>query len=64
MIHTPLTGLKAMRRKHGFTQAALANIIDVNQSQYLKLETGAVRLDVHRAKLLAVYLGCAIDDLL
>jgi transcriptional regulator with XRE-family HTH domain len=42
----------------------MAEVIDVNQSHYRQMETGGVRLDVHRAKLLADRLNCTIDELL
>jgi hypothetical protein len=38
--------------------------IDVNQSHYRQMETGGVRIDVHRAKKLAEKLDCSIDELL
>lgn len=54
-----------MRREfHNLTQAQMATVANVSQSQYQKFEKGGVRLDVHRAKLFAIRLNCSIDDLL
>lgn len=64
MNSPPLNGLRARREAKGLTQAALAEVIGVNQSQLRKFETGAVRLDIHRAATLAERLGCSIGDLL
>jgi transcriptional regulator with XRE-family HTH domain len=64
MTSPPLSGLKLRRETSDFTQYDLAAAIEVTQSHYRKLEAGAVRLDVYRAKLLAGKLGCRIDDLL
>jgi DNA-binding XRE family transcriptional regulator len=64
MTSPPLNGLKMRRETSDFTQAEIAKSIDVTQSHYRKLESGAVRLDVYRAALLAKKLGCRIDDLL
>jgi transcriptional regulator with XRE-family HTH domain len=64
MTSPPLSGLKLRRETSDFTQVDLAAAIEVTQSHYRKFETGRVRLDVYRAKLLAGKLGCRIDDLL
>jgi transcriptional regulator with XRE-family HTH domain len=64
MTSPPLKGLELRREQSDFTQADLGEAIDVTQSHYLKLERGKVRLDVHRAAVLAKKLGCRIDDLL
>lgn len=60
----PLEGLRERRIFHRLTQADMGVVIDVNQPHYRQIETGGVRLDVHRAKLLADRLGCTIEDLL
>jgi transcriptional regulator with XRE-family HTH domain len=64
MTSPPLKGLELRRKQSDFTQADLGEAIDATQSQYLKFETGKVRLDVYRAEKLAKKLGCRIDDLL
>jgi transcriptional regulator with XRE-family HTH domain len=60
----PLLGLRERRLFRHLTQQELAEEIDVNQSHYRQMETGGVRLDVHRAKKLAEKLDCSIDELL
>jgi transcriptional regulator with XRE-family HTH domain len=60
----PLGGLRERRLFRNFTQQEMADEIDVNQSHYRQMETGGVRLDVHRAKKLAEKLDCSIDELL
>lgn len=62
MTHTPLKGLKALRGDA--PQHAIAGLIGVTQSAYHKFETGAVRLDLHRAARLAKHFGVSIDALL
>jgi transcriptional regulator with XRE-family HTH domain len=64
MTNRPLTGLRKRRDAEGWAQHELAKVIGVTQSQYHKFETGAVRLDVHRAAQLAGHLGCRIEELL
>lgn len=59
-----LGGLRERRIFRGLTQQELADVIGVNQSHYRQFETGGVRLDVHRAKLLADRLECRIEGLL
>lgn len=60
----PLEGLKERRTFRQITQAEMGAVIDVNQPHYRQIETGGVRLDVHRALLLATHLDCTIEDLL
>lgn len=60
----PLLGLRERRLFRSITQQELADEIGVNQSHYRQMETGGVRLDVHRAKKLALKLDCSIDELL
>lgn len=64
MTHTPLNGLKARREFAKLSTTDLAPVVDVTQSHYVKIENGKVRLDVHRAYLLARRLGCTIEELL
>ncbi len=64
MTYVPLKGLLARREARDFSQAKLAKVIDVTQSQYGKFEKGLVRLDVHRAAKLARFLKCRIEDLI
>jgi transcriptional regulator with XRE-family HTH domain len=64
MASPPLLGLEMRREFHNLTQAQMATVANVSQSQYQKFEKGGVRLDVHRAKLFAIRLNCSIDDLL
>lgn len=64
MTSPPLIGLAQRREFHNLKQRELADLIEVTQSQYHKFETGAVRLDVYRASVLAKRLGCSIDELL
>lgn len=61
---TPLWGLRDRREFRHITQTEMGVVIGVNQSHYRQIEVGIVRLDVHRAKLLADRLGCSIDELL
>ena len=60
----PLNGLTEKRKFRNMTQADAGEIIGVSQSHYRQFETGKVRLDVRRAKLLADAFGCTIDELL
>jgi transcriptional regulator with XRE-family HTH domain len=60
----PLNGLRERRIFRGFTQQQAADVIGVGQSHYRQIEVGGVRLDVHRAKKLADWLECSIEDLL
>jgi transcriptional regulator with XRE-family HTH domain len=60
----PLDGLKERRLFRQFTQQDMADTIGVNQSHYRQIESGGVRLDVHRAKKLADKLECSIEGLL
>ena len=64
MTHTPLKGLKLRREQSDYAQHELGAAIGVTQSQYHKFEAGIVRLDVHRAAMLAKMLGCHVEDLL
>jgi DNA-binding XRE family transcriptional regulator len=64
MTNPPLAGLQCRREKQGLTTYQLAPAIGVSQSHYAKIEAGKVRLDVHRAAMLAKRLGCRIEDLL
>lgn len=59
-----LNGLIARREFRGLRQHQLADVIGVTQSHYNKLESGHVRLDVHRADKLARFLECTIEELL
>jgi transcriptional regulator with XRE-family HTH domain len=61
---TALNGLKEKRVFRGLTQSAGAKIVGVTQSHYRKFESGEVRLDIQRAKLLADWLGCSMEELL
>jgi transcriptional regulator with XRE-family HTH domain len=63
-MNQPLSGLRERRVFRRITQTDLAALIGVNQSHYRQIERGDVRLDVHRAKLLADRLECSIEDLL
>lgn len=60
----PLDGLRERRLFRGITQVEMANAIDTTQSHYRMIETGNVRLDVYRAKILADKLDCHIEELL
>lgn len=60
----PLRGLRVRRVFRRLTQQELADLISINQSHYRQFESGHVRLDVRRAKVLADYLSCKIEDLL
>lgn len=64
MTTPPLKGLQLRRKASDYTQADLAEKIGVKQSHYNKFEQGKVRLDVHRAAILANLFGCTIDELL
>jgi transcriptional regulator with XRE-family HTH domain len=64
MTTPPLHGLQCRRDFRGLTQKQMGEVIDASQSQYAKFESGAVRLDVHRAAKLAHFLDCRIEDLL
>lgn len=60
----PLRGLKEKRVFRNLTQKDGGDVIGVSQSHYRQLEEGIVRLDVHRAKKLADWLECPIEELL
>lgn len=60
----PLRGLRERRIFRRLNQQDLAEVIGVTQSHYRQFEVGNVRLDVHRAKLLADVLSCSIEELL
>lgn len=63
--NAPLRGLRIKRQFRNITQGDMGRVIGVNQSHYRQLEEGIIRLDVHRAKLLADALDhCTIDELL
>jgi transcriptional regulator with XRE-family HTH domain len=64
VTNPPLLGLTMRREFHCLTQAQMAEVANMTQSQYQKFEKGAVRLDIYRAKLFATRLDCTIDDLL
>ena len=64
MTNPPLRGLEMRREFYNLTQAELAKVIGCSQSQINKFESGTVRLDVHRAQLLAKRLDCTIEELL
>lgn len=60
----PLAGLKAARLERGHSQQAAGDRIGVTKSHMGKIETGGARLDVHRAKVLADWLGVPMEALL
>ena len=60
----PLQGLRERRIFRNITQQELADAIGVSQSHYRQIEIGGVRLDVHRARVLARKLDCMIEDLI
>jgi transcriptional regulator with XRE-family HTH domain len=64
MKSPPLDGLRERRTFRRLTQTHMAEVLGVNQSHYRQFENGMTRLDIHRAKKLADYFGCAIEDLL
>jgi transcriptional regulator with XRE-family HTH domain len=56
-----------MREKRLFrdlTQTDMGKLIKTTQSHYRQIEEGIIRLDVHRAKIIANFLECTIDELL
>jgi transcriptional regulator with XRE-family HTH domain len=60
----PLYGLKERREFRRLSQTEIGQLIGVNQSHYRRLENGEVRLDIIRAKLLADYFNCSIEELM
>ena len=60
----PLNGLREKRIFRDVSQITIANLIGVTQSHYRQMEVGITRLDVHRAKKIADYFDCSIDELL
>jgi transcriptional regulator with XRE-family HTH domain len=61
----PLLGLREKRIFRGITQSDMGKVIGVTQSHYRQFEEGIIRLDVQRAKKLALALdNCTIDELL
>lgn len=58
-----LRGLKERRTFRRHSQGEAGAVIGVNQSHYRRIETGQVRLDIDRAKKLADWLECSIEDL-
>lgn len=63
MTH-PLAGLKAARLERGLSGEAMGAAIGVTKSHYGKIESGGLRLDVRRAKVLADKLGIQMESLL
>lgn len=60
----PLNGLRSRREFRRLSQSEIGQLIGVNQSHYRRLENGEVRLDVIRARQLAIFFGCSIEELL
>lgn len=60
----PLNGLREKRLFRQIIQQELADLIGVSQSHYRQIETGGVRLDIHRAAKLAKHLECHVEELL
>jgi transcriptional regulator with XRE-family HTH domain len=60
----PLNGLRERRIFRGLNQKEAGAIIGVGQSHYRQFETGHVRLDIQRAKLLADKFDCTMEELL
>jgi transcriptional regulator with XRE-family HTH domain len=60
----PLHGLRERRLFRNISQVSMAALIDLQQSHYRRIETGEIRLDVHRALVLARSLGCSIEELM
>ncbi|WP_243455983.1 helix-turn-helix transcriptional regulator [Sphingosinicella sp. BN140058] len=63
-VPIPLRGLRALRIEASLTLENVGALLDVNRAHYRKFETGAVRLDINRAKILADYFGVPIEGLL
>jgi transcriptional regulator with XRE-family HTH domain len=61
---TALKGMRRLRRERELSGEVMGAAIGVNKSHYGKLESGKVRLDIHRAKILADKLGVQIEALL
>ena len=64
MTGAALTGLRERRTFRRITQTDMARLIDLRQSHYRRIETGEIRLDIHRALVLARALDCTIEELL
>lgn len=58
-----LGGLKERREAAGLSMREAGQLIGVTKQQFAKLEAGANRLDVGRARTLATRLGCSIEAL-
>lgn len=56
--------LKLLRIKKGLTQSEVAEILNINQSQYGKYENGKTNLSIENAKKLADYFGVSVAYLL
>ena len=63
-MNQPLNGLREKRIFRGKSQNEAGAVIGVTQSHYRCFETGKVRLDIYRAKKLADWLECPIEELL
>jgi transcriptional regulator with XRE-family HTH domain len=62
--YPPLEGMREKRLFRDLTQTDMGKLIKTTQSHYRQIEEGIIRLDVHRAKIIANFLECTIDELL
>ena len=59
--------LKDLRKKHGYSQEELAELLHIGQNTYSQLESGKTKIDIERlhqiAKLYKVPLHLFLDEL-
>lgn len=56
--------LVLLRKKHGYTQAKLAEKLGTSQTMYARYERGANELPIHHLILLAKIYGVSTDQIL
>jgi transcriptional regulator with XRE-family HTH domain len=56
--------LKSLREKHGYSQAAVDEAINMSQNAYSLLETGKTKLDIERLFSIADFYKVSVSDLL
>lgn len=55
--------LKKIRKEYGYTQADIAEILDMEQTHYSKYELGKIMMGIDKYKKLAVFYNISIDYL-
>ncbi len=58
-----ISRLLEYRRKHGYTQQQIADIMGMHYSTYGKMESGEIKVDIEKGLKLAKIYGVTLDDL-